>query len=424
MESTNSLLVPTSIGCHRCDAEAGVRIGREFLCGSCAVEDLRTDAEPPVVLCDVCQCDSTLRLDERFLCGRCALTLMCLDTEPDPDVALGFGSAVSSAIVGQREPVIAWAWEIARRTREGRLAVVDASSAYHRVLVERIAVDDASGRDAEWLRTASAVFGAYAAAVDAHIGALTGESEALRAEAARLRGRVDELGRERDETTGRLRRAERERGALVRHLTNAKEEERSRIAEEIHDDIIQTLVAVHMRLQALARSAGGERADGLAEFARMTAASIGRLRTLIFELRSDVLDRYGLAGTLRELLGRMEEQCGVAFRLDDRLADEPTPEVRANVYRIGQEAITNARKHARAANIHLALEERDGGVLLTLRDDGAGFDVQAVPSIEHAGLRFIRDRAERAGGWISIASEQGVGTEVTSWIPRSIGGDR
>jgi signal transduction histidine kinase len=283
---------------------------------------------------------------------------------------------------------------------------------------------EASEQTDRWLRAGSAVFGTYAAAVDGHVQALVREIGSLRTEAALREEVTADLQRERDELRTRVRRAEAERGALIRHLTSAKEEERGRIAEEIHDDTVQTLVAVQMRLQAL----GGRSAEGggaaLGELVRATAASIGRLRTLMFELRSDLLDRYGLVGTLRELLRRTEEQFGIAARLDDRLGFEPPPDVRANVYRIAQEAITNGRKHARASTIDLRLEGREGGVGLTVTDDGSGFDVDVASSDEHAGLRFMRERAERAGGWVHITTSPGVGTEVACWIPNPIGGDR
>jgi hypothetical protein len=86
METANTSIAVRTIGCHRCDAEAGVRIGRVFLCGSCAVQGVGLDVESPFVLCDVCERESTLRLDERFFCGRCALAFLCRDAEREPDV--------------------------------------------------------------------------------------------------------------------------------------------------------------------------------------------------------------------------------------------------------------------------------------------------------------------------------------------------
>jgi signal transduction histidine kinase len=423
MESTNASIALRAIGCHRCDAEAGVRLGREFLCGSCALQGLGSDLERPVVLCDVCQRESTLRLEERFLCGRCALALLCLDAEAEPDVTRGFAAALSSVVVGQQEPELDAAWEIARGTRDGVLSVAEASAMYHRALVERIGIRHSG--PLRWLRAGSTVFGTYAAAVDGHVRALEEEAAGLSAEVAALEELVDDHRREREELAIRLRRAEAERSSLIRHLTSAKEDERDRIAEEIHDDTVQTLVAVQMRLQTLGtRFVDTAAAGALAELARVTTESIGRLRTLMFELRSDLLDRYGLTGTLRELLGRTEDQFGIGARLDDRLSCEPAPDVRTNVYRIAQEAITNVRKHARASSLTVRLDDRDGGVMLTVRDDGTGFDVEAASSDEHAGLRFMCDRAERAGGWLRLTSGEGLGTEVACWIPKLIGGRR
>jgi signal transduction histidine kinase len=425
--SSNASVVLRAIGCHRCDAEAGVRLGKEFLCGPCAMQDLGSGLEPPVVLCDACERESTLRLDERFLCGRCALALLCIDTQDDPELLRGFGSALASAVVGQREPAIGWAWEMAKRTRDGRMTVAEASAMHHRAICELAEVAEAADTGAAavpLVEAASSLFGTYAASVDGHLGSLGDEVTDLRDQVRALEQTVDELRCERDDTVHRLRRAELERRALIRHITAAKEEERNRIAGEIHDDTVQLLVALQMRLEMLGGRAVDATPNALGELSRVTAASIGRLRTLMFELRSDLLERYGLAGVLRELLGRTQEQYGLDFRLLDRLETETPSDVGINVYRIAQEAITNVRKHAGASFVEIDLEGHDDGVLLTVRDDGTGFDVRAEGPADHAGIRFMRDRAERAGGWLQIASAPGTGTTVRSWIPAQIGGTR
>jgi signal transduction histidine kinase len=415
MGSAEISTIYRAIGCHRCDAEAGVRVGREFLCGSCAVENLRTASPPPVVLCDVCRRDSTLRLEDRFLCGPCALALLCMEAEAEPDVLEGFASAIGAAAEGRREPVLAWVWELGRLTREGKLSVADASAMYHRALA------DAAGRTetvATLLDAASLLFGSYAASVDGQLAGMADETKAIRKQAVGLKRFADQVTAERDEAIVRLRRAERERRSLVRHLTGAKEEERGRIAEEIHDDTVQTLVAVQMRLQALGRGeSAGERKDAVQDLERVTSTAIGRLRRLMFELRPDLLEHYGLVGTLREYLGRTEQHHGLRFRLDDRLGYEPPSDVRANVYRIVQEAVANVRKHAEASGVQVRLEDRDGGIMVLVKDDGSGFEVSSPPGVEHLGMRLMRERAERSGGWLEVSSAPGAGTEVTSWIP-------
>jgi signal transduction histidine kinase len=427
METSTTSIALRSIGCHRCAAEAGVRLGKEFLCGACAIEDLRSDPAPVVVLCDICERDSTLRLDERFLCGRCALTLLCVDAEEESDLLRGAASALASAVVGQREPAIAWAWELAKRTRDGVVTVVEASATHHRALVEltrAAAVDDGPVPTARIVEAGASVFGTYASSLDGHLRGLTDERNELGAQVRALTRTVDDLRHERDELIHRLGRAEQGRSAIVRHITSAKEEERARIAEEIHDDTLQTLVALQMRLQALGGGPGGAAADALGELGRATAGSIRRLRTLMFELRSDLLDQYGLTGVLRELFARTEEEFGVRITLDDGLGTEPPPDAGINLYRIAQEAITNVRKHARTSAAEVRLEEQDGGVLLTVADDGVGFDIHREPPADHGGVRFMRDRAERAGGRVEIVSAPGTGTSIRCWIPTGIGGVR
>lgn len=414
--------VAAVIGCHRCDAEAGLRIGHEFLCGSCAVEDLRSDAEPPIVLCDLCEGESTLRFDERFLCGRCALALLCEEARGVPDVLPRFASALDSAIAGEQESVVAWAWQLARMTREGKLSVADISATYHQALIGALAGDE-DGGSARLLEAASGLFAAYAASLDARLAELTGEASGLRSGADGLKRYAEQLRDERDEAVMRLRRESRARGAVVRQLTKAKEEERDRIAEEMHDDTVQTMVAVQMRLHGLRLTeTAAERHGSLEDLERVTTSAIGRLRRLMFELRSDLLEQYGLERTLREYLRRTGEHFGLEFRLDDRLGYEPVADVRVNVYRIAQEAIANVRKHARATRVSVTLDERDGGILVTVRDDGRGFDPVGTPiDPEHLGLRAMRERAEGAGGWFGVASELEAGTEVTYWIPNRIG---
>lgn len=425
MESSNASVAVGTIGCHRCGAEAGIRFGKEFLCGSCAIQDLRTEPEPPVVLCDFCHRESTLRLDERFLCGRCVLALLCLDGQDEPELLRGFASALASAIVGQREPAIAWAWEIGKRTRDGGLTVAQASAVHHRALAELVRVSQGTEERAVssgLVEAAASLFATYASSLDGYLEGLRSTLKELREREDELSSTGDDLRRERDELVHRLRRAEEQRAALIRHITAAKEEERGRIAEEIHDDPVQMLVALQMRLQVLQARSGEGAAEVLGELSRATAASIGRLRTLMFGLRSDLLEAYGLVGTLRELLARTEEQFDVRFRLDDGLHAEPPSDVGINLYRVAQEAITNVRKHARASAVDVCLEECDDGVLMTVVDDGTGFEAGEEPGTDHAGMCFMRDRAARAGGWVDVESEPGTGTTVRCWIPSHVEG--
>lgn len=217
-----------------------------------------------------------------------------------------------------------------------------------------------------------------------------------------------------------LRRADRERRQLIHRLVEAQEEERSRIAEDVHDDPLQKVTAVAIRLGTLRGKledpelrADVERLEGT------VGASIERLRHLMFELRPPSLDRGGLVVALRQYLEDLAQEAGMSFDVEDALGIEPPPETRAIAYRIAQEALANVRKHARAGRVEVALRDQGQGVHVRIRDDGSGF----VPSeaVEHTpghlGLASMRDRAEMAGGWWRLSSAPGEGTEVEFWLP-------
>src|SRR5207253_9426275 len=146
--------------------------------------------------------------------------------------------------------------------------------------------------------------------------------------------------------------------------------------------------------------------------------SISRLRHLLFELRPPVLDNEGLSAAVEMYLDEAAAEAATLYRLENRLRSQPPPETRTILYRIVQEALTNIRKHAQAENVTVALEERDGGYLASIADDGVGFTVdESQPAPGHLGLAAMRERATLAGGWLRISSAPGSGTSVEIWMP-------
>jgi signal transduction histidine kinase len=210
-----------------------------------------------------------------------------------------------------------------------------------------------------------------------------------------------------------------ERRILLAHLVGAAEEERQRIASDIHDDSIQAITAASMRVQIL--RGGLEDPEQLALLDEVDASvrlAIERLRHLIFELRPPVLEQQGLAAALWVYVTEAEEHAPTRFQLEDRLTEQPNEQARLILYRIAQEALANVRKHASARSATVTLAGRDGGYLVRVADDGVGFladGLTAVPG--HLGLMSMRERAELAGGWLRVASELGGGTTVEFWIP-------
>ena len=211
-------------------------------------------------------------------------------------------------------------------------------------------------------------------------------------------------------------RASRERGKLLAHVVSAQEEERRRIALDVHDDYLQALTAVRMQLERLRD--GLDEPDQRETAERLTcdiAATTERMRGLVFGLRPPALDWAGVASALRLYLDETKERFGIAYKLDSRLDDEPPSEVRLVAFRIAQEAITNVVKHAHASSVEVFLSQHEGGVHVTVRDDGHGFDSE--PSPRSFGLAGMRERAEAAGGWWRINSAPGGGTTVEFWLP-------
>ncbi|MEX2459255.1 MAG: PAS domain S-box protein [Actinomycetota bacterium] len=211
-----------------------------------------------------------------------------------------------------------------------------------------------------------------------------------------------------------------ERRALLARLVNAQEEERERIALDIHDESIQVMTAISMRLDVLERKMTD---PALIEAARQLQDSVRRciasLRELIFEVHPHALEQYGLVPALRQLLVKAEREVGLTHEVEDGLEGEPPSDVRLTVYRIVQEALTNVLKHARASGITLSLRSEDDGVRGTIHDDGVGFFPSEAeqPSAGHLGLAAMRARAETVGGRWSVASEPGAGTTVDFWVP-------
>ncbi len=213
-----------------------------------------------------------------------------------------------------------------------------------------------------------------------------------------------------------LRRTMEDRRQLLLRLEDAQEEERRRIASDIHDDPIQVMSAADIRAEMLARQIDDPELRQEAEDLRdVIRSSVERLRHLLFELRPPALEREGLVPALRACLGDEDP----VPEIEDALSFEPLPELRAILFRIAQEAIANARKHASATRIRVSFAALDGGVRLAITDDGLGFDVGVIESPEpgHIGLPTMIERAQLAGGACEVQSEPGRGTTVSAWLP-------
>jgi two-component system sensor histidine kinase UhpB len=216
-----------------------------------------------------------------------------------------------------------------------------------------------------------------------------------------------------------LDRLEHERRDSVRRSLEAQEGERMRIAQELHDEVGQSLTAVTLQLERLSRIVPPAVAEELEEARETARASMEEVRAISKRLRPEALDNLGLASALEVLADRMSSQIGVAVEraIDGRLPPVG-PEVDIVVYRIAQEALTNAARHSGATAMRVSLAAADGHVALAVSDDGTGIG-DAPPG---AGVLGMRERALMVDADLEIGSPPGGGTVVQLRVP--IGAER
>jgi signal transduction histidine kinase len=198
-------------------------------------------------------------------------------------------------------------------------------------------------------------------------------------------------------------------------------EERNRLARELHDAMTQNLFSLTLTAEAAAALVHTDPARAEAEIDRVRALARdtqAELRSLIFELRPPQLEADGLVATV----GKDLEVLGRAHGLKADLRVDGTPEldsaVEVELYRIVQEALNNAVRHAQAETIAVEVDASDGDITITVRDDGVGFDPGARAIRERRlGLTSMRERAERLGGTFSVETAREAGTVVRVEVP-------
>jgi two-component system sensor histidine kinase UhpB len=213
-----------------------------------------------------------------------------------------------------------------------------------------------------------------------------------------------------------------ERKRMLARLVVAQEDERRRIASNIHDDPVQKMTAVGLRLDMLATGRPDLAEDPM--FTRLMDTvrdSVGSLRHMMFEVRPYSLDGDGLEAALRTLVHQEATMDPTAtYGVEWKIRRSIPPEVASVLYRIAEEAIRNARQHAKASVVTLdATEAADRAIALRVRDDGVGL-TQENPADSppgHLGLTAMRERAELAGGTFAITSQPGAGTTIEVFLP-------
>jgi PAS domain S-box-containing protein len=205
-----------------------------------------------------------------------------------------------------------------------------------------------------------------------------------------------------------------------RQLIEAQEDERRRIARELHDQIGQVLTAVKMNLHTVQQvSQGSEAGCYIKDNIEAVDEALRLVRDLSVDLRPPVLDDFGLVTALRWYVDRYTKRTGLEVDMVIELPDEHVRffrELETACFRIAQEALTNIVRHAQASHVLLQLVKDENVLLLSVRDDGVGFDVESLrkraPRAATLGLISMQERAHAAGGAIEIDSVISQGTEV------------
>jgi two-component system sensor histidine kinase UhpB len=227
---------------------------------------------------------------------------------------------------------------------------------------------------------------------------------------------VEEIDRLASSFHNLLERIEEERRRSGQLAMRAQEEERRRLARDLHDEVNQALTAILLRLEALAQETPPERAPEVVELKRLVNQAMDELLNLARQLRPSALDDHGLVAALETQLKRFSARTGIEARLDTAGdADELADVIQTAIYRVAQEALTNVTRHAGATVVELAVLHKNGDVELRVSDDGRGFD----PAVRGGGLGLVgmAERARLVGGELDVRSAPGGGTTITLRVP-------
>jgi signal transduction histidine kinase len=238
-----------------------------------------------------------------------------------------------------------------------------------------------------------------------------------------LEARVAERTRELTALYAQLQQRDRLRQRLLQKLISAQEDERKRIARELHDETCQMLAALSMAVDTALRAPGGEAvAPRLAEAKTLATRALAGVHGLIFALRPSVLDDLGLLAAIRWFAARNLEPRGISVRCEfESLTTRIPPEMETALFRVVQEALNNVGRHSGADSVLIQVEEHKGQLEIEIEDDGRGFDPASVaqPDLGGRGLGLmgIRERVELLGGTVDIDSAPDDGTRIALRVP-------
>jgi signal transduction histidine kinase len=274
-------------------------------------------------------------------------------------------------------------------------------------------------RFGNWIRVISA-FAAVALAIIASVGFLIRRLETAVEHNGQLFGRLEDSSRVANTALDDLRLAYTQLAQLNRMLDTAREEERRFMAHELHDELGQMLTALKLRMQLTAREPTAPAAGPALE---LIDQLIRRVRKMSGDLRPPLLDEVGLLPALRAYFENNEALFSVPIDLD--MSEPPAaprlaPDLEIACFRVIQESLTNALRHASPARIQVGVRRDDDQIAVSVRDDGKGFDtggLQEKASAGHLGVLGMRERVRARGGTFDLVSRPGAGTAVEARFP-------
>jgi signal transduction histidine kinase len=208
--------------------------------------------------------------------------------------------------------------------------------------------------------------------------------------------------------------------AALRQFNETLEEEIKRIAYGVHDEAGQLLVAVHLALADVARELPERQKEQVGRIQELLQQVEGQLRRYSHELRPTVLDDLGWIPAIRFLAEGVSKRANLSIQIKTTVVGRLPGPIEIALYRIVQEVLTNAAKHAKAGQVWIRIGRKSGRLCCSIEDDGVGFDVQAVQSDwkrRGLGLIGMQERLNAIGGTLSIDSAPGQGTRLMIQLP-------
>lgn len=206
----------------------------------------------------------------------------------------------------------------------------------------------------------------------------------------------------------------------LRRLNETLEEETKRIAAAVHDEAGQSLVAVHIALAELSPEVPTAQRERIRRIEGLLEQAEGQLRRLSHELRPSVLDDLGWIAAIRFLADGVSKRAGISVRIQAEFNGRLRSTVETALYRVVQEALTNATKHAKAVAVTIQIRQAGKKVSCSIQDDGVGFEFSAVRADPSRGLGLVamQERINAVGGTFSVETAPGSGTRIVIQVPK------